>query len=126
MLESWKTRARALKQELYALTLACKDPRTPWYAKLLGILVLAYALSPIDLIPDAIPVIGYLDDLLLIPLGLLLLRRLIPAPILADARRRAAENSSRLPANRFAAAAIILLWLISAAALAWLLWRRFR
>jgi uncharacterized membrane protein YkvA (DUF1232 family) len=75
---AWRERARKLKQDVVAVALAMRDPRVPWYAKALGACVVAYALSPIDLIPDFIPVIGYLDDLVLVPLGLLLMLRLIP------------------------------------------------
>lgn len=88
--------ARHLKGELLALSLAARDPRTPWPARLLALLVLAYALSPIDLIPDFIPVLGQLDDLLLVPAGLWLALRLIPPPVMADARARAAAHPARL------------------------------
>lgn len=80
---------RDLERELHALVLAGKDPRTPWYAKALGFAVLAYALSPIDLIPDFIPVFGLLDDLVIVPLGVLLVRRLVPVHVLAECRERA-------------------------------------
>ncbi len=98
---------------------AARDPRTPWAVRLLALLVAAYALSPVDLIPDAIPVLGYLDDLLLVPLGLLLVIRMLPPGVLADARRQAALTLAR-PRSWLAAAAIIGLWL--AAALAGLWW----
>ena len=75
---AWRERARKLKQDVVAVALAMRDPRVPWYAKALGACIVAYALSPIDLIPDFVPVVGYLDDLVLVPLGLLLLLRLIP------------------------------------------------
>lgn len=84
--------ARRLKQEIGALYLATRDPRTPRLARWLALAVIAYALSPIDLIPDAIPLLGYLDDMLLLPLGLWLCLRLIPAPVMADCRHRAAAN----------------------------------
>ena len=84
---SWKDRAKTLKRETFTLYLACRHPRVPWYAKLLALIVVAYALSPIDLIPDFIPVLGYLDDLVLIPLGLMLVIRLIPADVLAECRQ---------------------------------------
>jgi uncharacterized membrane protein YkvA (DUF1232 family) len=90
--DGWKARARALKRDTYALYLACRDPRVPWYAKALAGAVVAYALSPLDLIPDCIPVVGYLDDLLLAPLGLALVLRLIPAPVMAECRREAAAR----------------------------------
>src|SRR5580700_2303880 len=87
---TWKERARNLKRDVVAIALAVRDPRVPWYAKAVGVCVIAYALSPIDLIPDFVPVLGYLDDLMLVPLGLLLTLRLIPAEILAEHRAAAA------------------------------------
>src|ERR1051325_1165016 len=89
VMESWTQRARSLKLELHALYLACRDRRTPWYVKVIGVCVIGYALSPIDLIPDPIPVIGYLDDLIIVPLGLLLVRWLIPEAVLRDCREQA-------------------------------------
>ncbi|HEX7054952.1 MAG TPA: YkvA family protein [Burkholderiales bacterium] len=91
MLERWKSRAKALKREAHALYLACRDPRVPWHAKALAVGVVAYALSPIDLIPDFIPILGYLDDLVIVPLGILAVRRMIDPAILEDCRRRARE-----------------------------------
>ena len=85
-LDALKERTRRLMQELTALGIACRDPRTPWYARLLAVGVIAYALSPIDLIPDFIPVLGYLDDLLLVPLGIALALKMIPAEVMAEAR----------------------------------------
>lgn len=104
-------------QETLALYLASRDPRTPWYARLLVAAIVAYALSPIDLIPDFIPVIGYLDDLLLVPLGILLAIRLIPDEVLADCRKRAEAMQQKKPVSRIAAGIIILLWLLLAALL---------
>ncbi len=80
MLEGWRRRARDLKREVYALYFACRDPRVPWYAKVLAAGIVGYAFSPIDLIPDFIPILGYLDDLLLIPLGVMAVRAMIPTP----------------------------------------------
>lgn len=117
-LDAMKTWARAVRRDVIALWLAARDPRVPWRAKLAAGIVAAYALSPIDLIPDFIPVLGYLDDLLLVPLGILLAIRLIPAPLLAEFRRLAADIQIR-PKSRLAAAAIVFVWL---AAAAWLLW----
>src|SRR5689334_4591237 len=91
--EAWKERAKQLKTEIHALLIAYRDPRTPWAARLWVLLVTAYALSPIDLIPDFIPVLGYLDDLLLLPLGIALAIRLIPAEVMADARKRAGQEN---------------------------------
>jgi uncharacterized membrane protein YkvA (DUF1232 family) len=118
----WKDRARRLKRELNALALAGRDPRTPWYAKALAICVVAYAFSPIDLIPDPIPVLGYLDDLILIPLGIALTLRLIPDEVMDDARAKAAENSAK-PANWIAATLIVCCWVVLVAITIWLIWR---
>ena len=110
--ESWKQKARQLKEEVYALYLAARDPRTPWYARALAVLVAGYAFSPIDLIPDFIPLLGYLDDLLLVPLGVGLAIRLIPAEVLEEKRqlvRTAGEGQK--PVSRTAAVVIILVWL---------------
>jgi len=109
--------ARRIKRDLVVLYLAVRDPRVPWYVKLLAGVVIAYALSPIDLIPDFIPVLGYLDDLVLVPLGLLLVIRLMP-PGLIEQYRGEAERMDRAPANRKAAAAIILIWVIFVAGMA--------
>ena len=92
-IEYFKAQARALKRETHALYLAGRDPRTPWPAKVVIAIVVAYALSPIDLIPDFIPVLGYLDDVLLLPLGIYLALKLIPAAVLADARHAAQQAS---------------------------------
>jgi uncharacterized membrane protein YkvA (DUF1232 family) len=111
VLEKIKTKAARLKQEVVALYLAARDPRTPWYAKVLIAGVVAYALSPIDLIPDPIPILGYLDDLVLLPLGIWLATRMIPAATLQDCRAKAASANLQLPRNWWAAIVIILLWL---------------
>lgn len=115
MLETWRHRANALKREVYALYFACRDPRVPWYAKALAVVVVGYAFSPIDLIPDFIPVLGYLDDLVLIPLGVMAVRALVPAAVLDDCRARAARMEGK-PTNRVAAAFIVAVWLSLAAA----------
>jgi uncharacterized membrane protein YkvA (DUF1232 family) len=112
-LETWKARARQIKRDTYALYLAARDPRTPWPARLLAAVVVAYAFSPIDLIPDPIPILGYLDDLVLIPLGIALTIKLIPPDVLAEARVRAQEITSK-PTNWTAAAVILAIWLILA------------
>src|ERR1044071_4398431 len=106
---SWKQRARELKTLTYTLYFALRDPRTPWYAKLAGGCVVAYVVSPIDLIPDFIPVIGYLDDLILVPLGILLAVQLIPPAVLAE--HRATATDARLPESRTAAVVIIAIWI---------------
>jgi uncharacterized membrane protein YkvA (DUF1232 family) len=111
MLQTWRLRVRAFKRESYALYLAARDPRTPWYARLVVGLVVAYAFSPIDLIPDFIPVLGLLDDLVLVPLGIALAIRLIPAPILAESREHANDAfASGKPVNRIAAIVIVCIW----------------
>ena len=92
-LQKWKQRAKGIKRDVYSLYLAYRDARTPWYAKVFAALVVAYAFSPIDLIPDFIPVLGYLDDLLLLPLGIVLAIKLIPAEVMADARLKAEESA---------------------------------
>ena len=121
MRESWRQRARLLKVEVYALYLACKDPRVPWYAKALATCVVGYALSPIDLIPDFIPVIGYLDDLVLIPLGVLAVRRMIPESVMIECRERAhIVMQQGKPVSRTAAVVIVALWALGVAALVWL------
>ena len=109
---TWKERARSLKRDVVAISLALRDPRVPWYAKAIGAAVVAYALSPIDLIPDFVPVLGYLDDLVLVPLGLLLILRLIPPDILAQHRDAAAQMAER-PVSRAGAAAVISVWVVS-------------
>ena len=112
MLSRIKTWARGLRRDGHAVYLASRDPRVPWHVKVLAIAVAAYALSPIDLIPDFIPVIGYLDDLVLVPLGLLLMLRLIPAEVLAEHRAAAASLAER-PVSYVGAAGVIVVWLTS-------------
>lgn len=109
-------RLRALKRETMALYFAARDPRTPLAAKVLAAVVVAYALSPIDLIPDFIPVIGLLDDLVLLPLGIALVLRLIPPEVMAEGRAKAAAALA-LPKNTTAAVVIVLLWLVAVALL---------
>jgi uncharacterized membrane protein YkvA (DUF1232 family) len=109
-LERWKQKARQLKTEVAALFIAVRHPAVPWYAKLLAAAVVAYALSPVDLIPDFIPVLGYLDDLILLPLGILLVRRLIPPAVLAECRERALREARSRETSWVAGAVIIALW----------------
>jgi uncharacterized membrane protein YkvA (DUF1232 family) len=122
---SWKERARALRREVYALYYACRDPRTPWYAKALAGGIVAYAFSPIDLIPDFIPVLGLLDDLVLIPLGVLAVRAMVPAAVLDECRERARELDEK-PRSWAAAGVIVCIWIAVAIAGAWLFieWRQ--
>jgi uncharacterized membrane protein YkvA (DUF1232 family) len=112
LLSALRQRARDLKAETIALYLAARHPGTPWYAKLLVAAIAAYALSPIDLIPDFIPVLGYLDDIILIPLGIALAVRMIPQPILEECRQRAQDIIARgRPVSRIAGAVIVVLWI---------------
>jgi uncharacterized membrane protein YkvA (DUF1232 family) len=122
---AWKRRARQLKAETYALYQAYRDPRVPWYAKLFAACVVGYAFSPIDLIPDFIPILGYLDDLVLVPLGIALVLKMIPQDVLAECRERAqAMMAEGKPTNWIAAAAIVAIWgLVVAIVLAVLLRR---
>lgn len=109
----------ALKTDVYALYLAHRDPRIPWYAKALAACIVGYAFSPVDLIPDFIPVLGYLDDIILIPLGIALVIRMIPKEVLEEYRKKAEDAlAGKRPRNWFAAGIIILIWvLLSAAAI---------
>lgn len=119
-MQQWKERARGIKRDTYALYLACRDPRTPWYAKTLAAAVAAYAFSPIDLIPDFIPVLGYLDDLIIVPAGIVLAVKLIPAPVMAEARERARAQSGQR-SSRAAALIIIAIWILVAVVAGYLL-----
>jgi len=121
-LASLRARARQVKIDLIALSLAARDPRTPWYAKLIVAGCVAYALSPVDVIPDFIPVIGLVDDLIFIPIALALAVRFIPDEVLADCRHRAGEIAAR-KTSRGAAIVIIAFWIALAAIGAWLLVR---
>ena len=119
-----KACASRLRSETHALYLAVRDPRTPWYAKALGICIVAYALSPIDLIPDFIPVLGYLDDIIIVPAGLWTIRHLIPREVLAESRERA--RTATITRNNRAAAVIIAIWLTALALTAAIVWRLLR
>ncbi len=115
-LQDW---ARKIRRDIHAVYIAARDPRTPWLVRALALAIAAYALSPIDLIPDFIPVLGYLDDAILLPLGLLLVIRLIPTEVMVQARDTALAAESR-PVSRMAAVAIVCLWIAAAALLLWL------
>lgn len=124
-LHGWLARARKFRMEAHALYLACRDARTPWYAKAFAALVVGYAFSPIDLIPDPIPVIGHLDDVLLVPLGVWIAARMIPPEVLAECRTRAASQPSGKPRTRWAVAVIMGIWAAAAVAVGALLLRLF-
>lgn len=115
-----KTWARALRRDAHAILLASRDPRVPWAARLLAMAVAGYALSPIDLIPDFIPVIGYLDDLIIVPLGIWLVIALIPEDVMGEYRTIAGAAAER-PVSRTAAIVIVALWISGAAVLGWTL-----
>jgi uncharacterized membrane protein YkvA (DUF1232 family) len=120
-----KTWARALRRDAHAVLLASRDPRTPWAARLLAIAVAAYALSPIDLIPDFIPVLGYFDDLIIVPLGIWLVIALIPEDVVREYRAIASAAAER-PVSKAAAIVIVALWISGAALLGWIVlvhWR---
>ena len=116
-LKAW---ARTLKRDVVALWIAARDPRVPWYAKAAAAAVAAYALSPIDLIPDFVPVLGYLDDLIIVPLGLLLAARLVPEALMQEFREEALRRER--PASRAGAALVVAIWLAAFAWLIWLFW----
>ncbi len=123
--ERWKQRASVLNSEARAVYLASRDPRVPWYAKALAICVLGYLLSPIDLIPDFIPVLGYLDDLLIVPSGLLLVIRLIPTEVMAEHRAAARVARFQAKPNWAAAAVIVAVWILLLVLTARFLWHKF-
>ncbi len=124
MLERLRQRAQKLKTETYALYLAYRDPRTPWYARVWVFIVVAYALSPIDLIPDFIPVIGYLDDLVLVPAGIALALKMIPPGVMEEARKNALQDEgpgNRV--NRIGVVLVILIWVAVAGLGIFIIWR---
>jgi uncharacterized membrane protein YkvA (DUF1232 family) len=117
-LKDW---ARTLKNDVVALYIAGRDPRVPWYVKAAAMAIAAYALSPIDLIPDFIPVLGYLDEVILLPIAIALVVRMIPDPLMAEFREEAQRRSER-PTSRAAAAVIISLWIAAIALTLWTFW----
>src|ERR1700720_2735523 len=120
MLRNLKIWARTLIRDVHAIYLAARDPRVPWYARVLAIAVAGYALSPIDLIPDFIPVLGYLDDLIIVPLGIWLVVSLIPEQAMAEYRAKASEAAQRPHGGKVAAITIVTIWIFGAALLCWL------
>jgi uncharacterized membrane protein YkvA (DUF1232 family) len=111
--QGWAERARRLRVELYALYLAARHPQTPWYAKLVVAGFVAYAVTPVDLVPDAIPILGIVDDLIFVPLAIAAAVRFVPAPVLAECRQRANE---RTIASRASWTLIFAVWVLAAAA----------
>ncbi len=126
MLAKLKSRARSLKAETYAIYIAARDPRTPWFAKILILSVVAYALSPIDLIPDFIPVLGYLDDLVIVPAGLALALRMIPPEVMQQARVSALNPAPSRTVGIVGAGIIALIWILAIIVLAPLIIQLFR
>jgi uncharacterized membrane protein YkvA (DUF1232 family) len=122
MLEKWKQWARTIRRDAHALYLAARDPRVPWCAKALAIAVAAYALSPIDLIPDFVPVLGYVDDLIIVPLGIALVIRLIPPEIMTQHRDMASAAQER-PISRAAGMTIIAIWIVAIGLTGWIAMR---
>ena len=119
----WKQWAEKLTRETFTLYFACRDPRTPWYAKALALCVVGYAFSPIDLIPDPIPIVGHLDDLVLVPLGVALVCRLVPREVMADCRERARTfMDCKRPKYRVVAVVVVLIWLVLAVTVGRLFW----
>jgi uncharacterized membrane protein YkvA (DUF1232 family) len=114
--------ARVVKRDAHALYLAARDPRVPWYAKALAVAIAGYALSPIDLIPDVIPVLGLLDDIIIVPAGIALVVRMIPPAIMAEHRELASAAQDR-PVSYRAAAVVVALWLTALGLSVWLVWR---
>lgn len=118
MFDNWRERVRRLQRETYVLYLAYSDPRMPWYARVWVLIVLAYAVSPVDLIPDFIPVLGFLDDLLLVPMGIWVAVRLVPAEVMADCREQANEEMALGRGPGWAATVVVVgVWLALAAGL---------
>lgn len=111
--KNWQLKAKVLKRQTYTIYLAYRDPRVPWYAKLLTLLVVGYAFSPIDLIPDFIPILGYLDDLILIPLGIKLVIHLIPGEVMAEYQEKAESTFEGKPKNWFTAVVVIMIWILA-------------
>jgi uncharacterized membrane protein YkvA (DUF1232 family) len=122
--DRWRARAARLRADVLAVWLALRDPRVPWYAKAVALCVVAYAVSPIDLVPDFIPVLGYADDLLLLPLGVVLVIRLVPADVMEEHRARAAHAMPRDRRLLVAGAGIVVLVWVAIVVVAALVWRR--
>lgn len=124
MIAAWKKTVANLKMQTLALYYASRDPRVPWYAKVWVALVVAYAINPLDLIPDFIPILGYLDDLVLLPLGIALALKMIPPEVMAECRVKAADRLRvEMPLARVITAVIVILWIVI---LVWMVWTGYR
>ena len=122
-IDSWKAKAKKLKSEIRVLYLAYKDPRTPWYAKVFAVLIIGYALSPIDLIPDFIPVLGYVDDLIIVPAGIALLLKMIPKEVVDEYRAKVESMPpTRKPRGWIGVIIIVLIWLLAIYFAAKIIW----
>jgi len=126
IIESLRMKAQKLREEIDALYLCSKDPRIPWYAKAFAFFILGYALSPIDLIPDFIPIIGYLDDVILIPIGIACLIKMIPKDILNECRKKANSRQINKGSHWVAASVIIIIWLLAVLVTSKVLWHYFK
>ena len=124
MIQRIRQWARLAGRDVYAVYRAARDPRVPWYAKALAFCVAGYALSPIDLIPDFVPVLGYMDDVIIVPLGILIVVKLIPPEIIAEHRALAAASQGR-PISHTTAIVIVVVWAASTVVAAWLCYRAF-
>ncbi|HEY7443398.1 MAG TPA: YkvA family protein [Vicinamibacterales bacterium] len=120
MASRWVEKSRGLRREVHALYLACRHPQTPWYAKWLAGGIVVYALSPVDLIPDFLPVIGHLDEIVLLPVAIRLFQRMVPEAVMAECRARAADNAG--PVSHFGAAIVIAVWVMVAVGALWTVW----
>src|SRR5918995_7498379 len=124
--EAWKRRARQLSAQTYALYLAYRHPRTPWYAKVFAALVVGYVFSPIDPIPDFIPVVGLLDEMVVVPIGILIAAKMIPPDVFAECREKAREvEEGEEPVSRVAAVVVVAIWLLCVAVAVYLALRVF-
>jgi uncharacterized membrane protein YkvA (DUF1232 family) len=122
-IDSWKAKAKKLKSEIRVLYLAYKDPRTPWYARVFAVLIIGYALSPIDLIPDFIPVLGYVDDLIIVPAGMALLLKMIPKEVVDEYRAKVESMPpTRKPRGWIGVIIIVLIWLLAIYLAAKIIW----
>ena len=117
-LRAW---VEAIKRDVVALYIAGRDPRVPWYVKLAAVAVAAYALSPIDLIPDFIPVLGYLDEVIILPVALFLVIKMIPTPLMAEFREEAQRRAER-PTSRAGAVLIVAIWIAAFVLAVWAFW----
>ena len=126
MMQAWKRRARKLKAEAYTLYLAYRHPRTPWYAKVFAALIVGYVFSPIDPIPDFIPIVGLLDELVVVPIGVIIAREMIPEDVFEECREKARQvEEGEKPVSRVAAVVVVAIWILCVALAVYLALRVF-